>query len=356
MIGKRLKLARSAAGLSLRGLESKIGRRVTAQAIGKYERNESTPSSGVLMELARALGVRIAFLLGDQDMTLEDLQFPRKGPAARTLRSRVEAKVVYRLERYLAVEEILGLPSLKWDRPREAPYPVNDESGGPEAAASSLRTHWQLGRGPLPNVAELLEERGIKVVPMDLETVHGLSANVRTREGEIAPVVVLNRKDCGERQRITMAHELGCAVMRPAAGVDAERAADRFAEAFLMPAEMLWAELGKSRTAVTMGELFHLKARFGASVEAITHRCKHLGIFDVKLSEALFASYKRNGWSVPPYHEPNQVPPEEPWRFDRLCYRALAEGALYDSRVAELFVIMHLTQTGRQHGWMGRAK
>ena len=56
MIGKRLKLARSAAGLSLRDLQAKIGNRVTAQAIGKYERDEAVPSSGVLMALADALG------------------------------------------------------------------------------------------------------------------------------------------------------------------------------------------------------------------------------------------------------------------------------------------------------------
>ena len=57
MIGRRLKFARAAAGLSLRGLEARIGGRVTAQAIGKYERNEceSMPGSGVLIAPAQAL-------------------------------------------------------------------------------------------------------------------------------------------------------------------------------------------------------------------------------------------------------------------------------------------------------------
>ena len=58
MIGQRLKLARSAVGLSLRELEEKIGNLVTAQAIGKYERNESMPSSGVLMALMDWLQAR----------------------------------------------------------------------------------------------------------------------------------------------------------------------------------------------------------------------------------------------------------------------------------------------------------
>ena len=47
MIGQRLKMARAASGLSLRELEAAIGNLVTAQAIGKYERNEDMPSSRV---------------------------------------------------------------------------------------------------------------------------------------------------------------------------------------------------------------------------------------------------------------------------------------------------------------------
>ena len=38
MIGKRLKLARAAAGFSLRDLSAAMDGLVTAQAIGKYER------------------------------------------------------------------------------------------------------------------------------------------------------------------------------------------------------------------------------------------------------------------------------------------------------------------------------
>ena len=52
MIGRRLRVARAAAGLSLRALEARIGRRVTAQAISEYERDEAVPDSGVLLALA----------------------------------------------------------------------------------------------------------------------------------------------------------------------------------------------------------------------------------------------------------------------------------------------------------------
>ena len=63
MIGNRIKLAREARGWSLRDLEGHIKGLVTAQAIGKYERNEMAPSSKVLLALAAALDVAPEFLL-----------------------------------------------------------------------------------------------------------------------------------------------------------------------------------------------------------------------------------------------------------------------------------------------------
>ena len=117
MIGKRLKLARTAAGLSLRGLAAAIGHRVSAQAIGKYERDEAMPGSGVLIVLADALHSTVDYLLGDPDLVLEDLEFRKNAFTSKRAEARVEATVLADLERYLTVEGILGLPSARWDQP-----------------------------------------------------------------------------------------------------------------------------------------------------------------------------------------------------------------------------------------------
>ena len=78
MIGQRLRISRLASGLSLRDLMAKIDNRVTAQAISKYERNESMPSSGVLIALADALDVSVDYLAGDGDLVLEAVDSARK--------------------------------------------------------------------------------------------------------------------------------------------------------------------------------------------------------------------------------------------------------------------------------------
>jgi Zn-dependent peptidase ImmA (M78 family) len=151
------------------------------------------------------------------------------------------------LERYLVVEELLALPSVEWDKPREAPYPVISDPSEADHAARSLRVHWSLGRDPIPNLVELLEERGIKVLAAPLTNIDGLTARVRRASKAALPVIVVNSKDWGERQRFTTAHELGHMVLEVAPRVDDEKAAHRFAGAFLMPVEALWAEIGKHR-------------------------------------------------------------------------------------------------------------
>ena len=339
IIGHRLRLSRSAAGLSLRQLQAKIGHRVSAQAISKYERNESMPSSGVLIALADALDVTVDHLAGDEKLVLEAVEFRKKRLTGRRQEARVEARVLHLLERYLAVEEILGLPSVAWEKPREAPWPVVRDLSEAEQAATGLRIHWGLGHDPIPNLVELLEERGIKVLAMDLPDIDGLTARVRRETRAPAAVVVVNHRDWGERQRFTVAHELGHMVLDVSPKLKEEKVAHRFAGAFLMPAETLRAEIGKHRKSMGWSELFELKRIFGVSVQALTYRCRDLGIFGDTLFRFLFEEFSRRGWRAPPYQEPYAMKGEKPRRFERLCFRALAEGAVSDAKAAELLGI-----------------
>ena len=335
-VGQRIRASRRAAGLSLRDLEARIDNRVTAQAISKYERDESMPSSGVLIALADALGVPVDYLASDRNMVLEAVEFRKKRLTSRREEAQVEARVLLLLERYLTVEELLGLPSVVWDKPREAPWPVLRDPAEAEHAAQGLRAYWGLGLDPIPNLVELLEERGIKVLSMGLTNIDGLTARVRREDGSVASGVVVNQEDRGERQRFTLAHELGHMVLDIARQVDDEKAAHRFAGAFLMPADTLRAEAGRHRTSMGWSELFDLKRIFGVSVQALTYRCKDLGIFGNALFRQLFDEFTRHGWRSRPYREPHAMAGEEPRRFERLCFRALAEGAISEARAAEL--------------------
>ena len=336
MIGRRLKLARSAAGLSLRALEGRIGGRVTAQAIGKYERDESMPGSGVLIALAKALGVSVEYLTSEQEIALEAVEFRKKSIARKREETIVQAKVIDLLERYISVEQLLSLPSVEWDKSREAPYPVVGDLSEVEPAAISLRTHWDLGRKPILSMVELLEECGVKVLALELTDIGGLTAYARRGGRNVDAVILVNRKDSGERQRFTLTHELGHLVLTVDDKVDSEKAAHRFAGAFLMPADAVRTEIGRRRTSIGWSELFNLKRVFGVSVQAIVYRCRDLGIINDALYTRLFRDISRFGWRTPPYAEPQPIKPERPSRFERLCSRALAENVISEAKGAEL--------------------
>ena len=335
MIGRRLRVARAAAGLSLRALEARIGRRVTAQALGKYERDEAPPGSGVLLALADALDVPLDQLAGDPELVLDSVDSRRKF-ASRREEAQVEGRVVHLAERCLTVEALLGLPTVEWDRPRDAPYPAVADVAEAESAAHGLRTDWKLGLDPIPNVIDLLEGRGIKVLVVALTATDGFTARVRRGGRNAVPVIVVNREFCGERQRFTLAHELGRLAMRVGPGADAKKAAQRFAGAFLMPSETLRAEIGARRASIGWEELFDLKRIFGVSVQALAARCRDLGIFGPAPVRRLFRDFSRFGWRRPPFREPFPLPGEKPTRLERLCFRALAEGAVTESKAAEL--------------------
>ncbi|CCV11767.1 transcriptional regulator [Mesorhizobium sanjuanii] len=339
MIGRRLKTARAALSLSLRDLSAVMGAMVSPQAIGKYERDEDMPSSRVLGALARALQTSVDYLLSGEMMSLEGVEFRRRTKSSKEENS-IEARTIHLLERYLAVEELLKLRSLDWEKPRGAPFPTADVRDA-EDAARSVREDWGLGIDPIPRLAELLEERGIKVLSLPLTDLDGLAAKVMRKDREAARVIVIRRDTWSERKRFSLAHELGHMVMSPTAGVDPEKAAHRFAGAFLIPADALRAEMGSQRSSISIGELAALKRRYGVSIQAIAYRCRDLAIINAATLSSLYTVFTERGWRSAPFEEPERIPfdYEEPHRLERLCLRALTEGVVGQSRAAELLGI-----------------
>jgi Zn-dependent peptidase ImmA (M78 family) len=330
-IGARLKLARAAAGMSLRALEERLDGLVTAQAIGKYERDAMWPSSTVLMALASALRVTEVYLLNAGDVELKSVEFRKHRLTTAKEDATVRARILSEIERYLNIECILNLDSSAADLPRRRTIRGLD---GAESAAVALRDYWKIGADVLPNVCELLEEKGVKICAIDLpEKVSGVQAMVRAAGGEARPVIVVNANQTGERQRFTIAHELGHLCVSTASGIDIEAACHRFAGAFLVPRDILIREVGLRRSAFSAYELLALKVLFGISAQALAYRCKDVGIISQGTLSNVLRVFNERGWRS---NEPLPIRPERPARFRRLCVRALAEGVISDSKASEL--------------------
>ncbi|MEQ1792967.1 MAG: XRE family transcriptional regulator [Nitrospira sp.] len=341
MIADRLKLARRKAGFSLRDLSAAMEEKVTAQAIGKYERGECMPSSGVLLALSKALGVSLSYMLDTQGIELCGVEFRTKANTSARNRAQVETEVIEWIERYLQVERVLELDSAEWQCPIARPRKLK-EVGDAEKLAADVRKEWNLGTDPIPNMTELLEEKGLKVLTVSLpDRVSGLTCLVKRPDETDLPVIVVNNKFSLERRRLTLGHELAHRLIDigSLSEKDEEKAANLFAGAFLMPREHLLREAGKHRNALGYKEIIDLKRLYRVSGAALLMRLRQLDVITDSTLIYAFQTIAR-GWRT---QEPDELElPQErgqrerALRFERLSYRALAEGLISLSKGAEL--------------------
>lgn len=332
-IGERLKMARHMAGLSQRDLAEKVG--VSAMTISNYERGDNVPDSDMLIHLAKALDVKFEYFVRPTSVTLSIPTCRRPVSLPRKAEQTILAQVQEWLERYLDIEALLGIPptgltatSFSW------PEQLNRyvaSLGDVERVASELRRAWDLGLNPIENLMEVLEDHGVKVGLV--EDYDDLDALTFLANEEI-PVIVVKHELPGDRQRFTLARELGRLLLDPADDVDVEQAAHRFAGAFLVPESMARFELGDRRQTLDPYELHLLKHKYGLSMQGWIDRARDLNIISEWTAGQLVREFRQKDWHR---EEPgDQIPAEKPARLKRLVMRALAEEIISEPRAAEL--------------------
>ena len=338
MIGERLKLARAKEGLSLRGLAAKMNHVVSAQAIGRYERDECMPSSAVYYSLVEALDIPASFLSSIEQFSVCSIHYRKNIWEKKKDAAKVRAYVVDSIERYLCVEFLLGIDSHKWEKWVGLRRGVKHFSEV-EEAADDVRDRWHLGEGPIPHLDEILENKGIKILRTKMSKRGGLVAKAFLDKSNWIPVFLLNDDGSGEQQRLALAHELGHLFLEPETKISSEEIASRFARAFLLPADSIKKYTGKKRKDTGWDELLDIKQIFGIPVAILIARCEELGIFHKSLSKRLLNECDEFGWKGVHSTEPKCLPKLQVSRFERLCSRAYAEETCSVSRARELLNI-----------------
>jgi Zn-dependent peptidase ImmA (M78 family) len=332
MFGDRLKQARLAAGLSLRGLADRMNNYVSAQVIHKYELDKATPGSDVLIKLSQALNVKMEFFFRPQSSEIE-LSEPAYRKRATVLKKELDAiraQTKEQVEKYLEVESLFPNRFKTNVIPQKLRVPVKHIEDI-EERVKELRAHWRLGLDPIENVTEVLEDQGVKVVMLDSNSkVDGFSCWAN----ETIPVVVVNKNQTSDRLRLSLAHELGHLLLENTKSIDQEKAAYRFAGAFFAPDEVATRELGSKRTKINLYELKNLREKYGMSVQAWVHRLQDLQIISDSFAVQIFTDFRQRGMQKKEIGNP--LPVEAPKRFERLVIQAVEEGLISDSRGAEL--------------------
>jgi len=173
-----------------------------------------------------------------------------------------------------------------------------------------------------------MESRLVHVIEVEApESFDGLSlVAYDEKKKPVAVAAAVRRGVPGDRQRLSLAHELGHIVLKVVGDdVTEEKAAYRFASALLAPASALRREVGERRSAVDLGELVMLKQRYRMSLQAIVYRLRELGIISDNHGQNWFVSIKGKGWGKV---EPWEILKEEPTWLRRNVHRAIAEGVL----------------------------
>jgi Zn-dependent peptidase ImmA (M78 family)/DNA-binding XRE family transcriptional regulator len=265
---RRLSLARMRRRLTARALAEITG--LAADTISRLENGSNPPDETTIEKLAKALGFPIDFFL---DRDPEDIN---TGAVSFRSFSKMSAK-----ERDAAISAgCLGLQLSAWveghfDLPKPNLLDLSHETN-PEAAASYLRQHWGMGERPITNMLALLETQGVRLFSLSENTA---SVNAFSFWRDEKPYVFLNNFKTGESSIYDSAHELGHLVLHkhgdPKETRAAEREANNFASAFLMPAKDVKARV---RRPITIDMVLTSKARWRVSAMAMANRLNVLGL------------------------------------------------------------------------------
>jgi Zn-dependent peptidase ImmA (M78 family)/DNA-binding XRE family transcriptional regulator len=300
-LGEVLETARRARGLTQAELADRAG--VTQAALSRYENDLRDPDAAALENVAQALGVTVEYLhhagRARAGMAVE-VHMRRRATAPPNVWRQLEARLnVYRWHASRLFEEV----SIRAESHVPAFDPLDVT---PADAARLVRAQWRMPMGPVRWLVQWLESAGCLLIAEDFGTarVGGLSQWVGDH-----PIVLLNATAPTDRQRLTLAHELGHLVLHanPAACDDVEAEADAFAAEFLLPADVIRPSLRNLR----LGHLPDLKREYGVSMQALIERAFQLDLIAPSQRSSLYKMLSAKGWRT---REPggDELPPERP--------------------------------------------
>ncbi|MBA3284718.1 MAG: ImmA/IrrE family metallo-endopeptidase [Nitrosopumilus sp.] len=326
VFGNKLVLARKMAGMSLQDLENKLEKIVSRQALHKYEQGKMKPDSQVLIALSKVLNLPVDYFYSIPTIQVELKNIDYRKYSSKISKAQqvsIEEKVKENCERYLELEHLID-PGQKHEY-----FTYNqiiETADDAESAAEKLREVWSLGYDPIPDVVEMLEDKGYKVIELDApEGFDGMKAEVNARK-----IIVLKKiKKKGEdvvRKRLTALHELAHHSLKfpdKLTDKEIEKLCHGFASAVLYPADMARKELSKDRFHIYQNELLLIKERWGISFPAVFSRALHLEIITSIIYRRFNVGYRERKLHL---NEPGKyMSKEKPVRLERLIYLGLSK-------------------------------
>lgn len=277
------------------------------------------PAEMLKAAIGVALGVHPEFFDAPllDSFTVDDCNFRKGGRAEAEARQRVVS------QGSLFAHIMRGIVARYDVRLAPTNLPINTTAVTQEEiedVADACRRLWGLGADrPIVSMNRVLEQKAgvllTRLTKPDGEKLQAFSR--RGYDGRLSFVVLNPATGSTSQARFDMAHELGHLICHPTPLMhglelkDRERAADRFASAFLMPrAGFRRAHWAGGR--VNWTALLELKTRWKTSLEALLYRAFSLGYIDAIEHRRAYKYLSAKKWL---HNEPNEPPPELPETF-----------------------------------------
>jgi Zn-dependent peptidase ImmA (M78 family)/transcriptional regulator with XRE-family HTH domain len=301
--GHRLQQARIAMGLTGTSLADLLG--VTRQAISRYESGEDSPRVEVFDRMRSILRQESHFFLRPLDYRLCPGTSFYRSMAAATKSARDKSEVwllwVRELTSYLSgYIELLPVDLPVLDIPDD---PVLVGMDQVERAAEDLRKYWKLGDGPIANLTEVGESKGLVIARYSIAA-ESLDAVSKWCMPENAPYIVMNAdKSVAVRSRLDLAHEIGHMVLhrhvtdyqfrKTAHFKMFEDQAFRFGAALLLPEHSFLEDL----YSISLDGLKAIKPKWKVSIAMMIERVRHLGMINDDQYRRLRINYSARQWN-----------------------------------------------------------
>lgn len=265
-----LKLLRESNGLTQADVCK--GARINQALWSKWERGLAVPTERMVDEIAKIFRYPREYFLQPILDIPTGLIYHRKRTALHAdHRAKIEARA-----------RLMAFDAVKLCQECDvASVIINRNGRTAKEAAREMRTLWSVGHGPIQNLIELLESNGIVIIAFDFETdlVDGFFLPIKGERECICIALNTNESFAPDRQRFTLAHELGHAVLHRSEFVadpkTAEREANAFASEFLLPEDDVKKDL---HVKLTFENLRTLKIKWHVSMAAIARRANDLGV------------------------------------------------------------------------------
>jgi Zn-dependent peptidase ImmA (M78 family)/transcriptional regulator with XRE-family HTH domain len=192
----------------------------------------------------------------------------------------------------ISVRRLIG--SVEWPPVDLPTWCLGADVDDEEIAAQSLRARWYVPSGPVMRVSSLIDRAGILIIPISFSP--QLDAIGQWTE-DLPPVIFVNRVTNQDRLRFTMLHEIGHLVLHQRSTLrsvsdEIEIEANRFASAFLMPAD----EIRPHLRSLTLTKLAQLKRHWRVAMSALLMRAIDLETILPSEAKRLWIELGRSGW------------------------------------------------------------